>query len=175
MPARYQLACPNCSTVHTVSPAQAGETLACDCGHPLAVPTLRELRTREPVVAEGDARRSADWNLWQGLLFVGGAILIVIGALTTWRILPQRQALDLQRPEFREIDFNVQMLSLPQAWQAWEHFREQKLEFRTTPEYLENRERYRELSGYLYAAWGVAAVGLTLIGTALWWARRGQR
>ncbi len=42
-------------------------------------------------------------------------------------------------------------------------FRQQKLDFRLTPEFLENRAQYRELSIYLYAAWVVAAVGLLLV------------
>jgi hypothetical protein len=71
--------------------------------------------------------------------------------------------LNIRQPAFREIDIDVQQLTPVQAWEAWEHFRQQKLEFRTTPDYLKNRARYRELSLYLYTAWVAAAAGVLLI------------
>jgi hypothetical protein len=169
MPQQFKLPCPQCSTPHIVSQSQAGESLSCGCGKSLVVPTLRELRTLEPAVEAHTPDGAPDWDIQRGLLFVGGALLITIGALITWRVLPQRQALNIRQPTFQEIDFDVQMLTLLQAWEAWEHFRQQKLEFRATPEFLENREQFRELSIYLYVAWALATIGLLLVvGTALW-------
>jgi hypothetical protein len=173
MSTRFKLPCPQCARVHPVSPSQAGESVACECGQALLVPTLREIRTLEPVETGVDRGRPAsDWDVQRGLLFVAGVLLLSIAALTTWRILPQRQALNVAQPAFREIDFDVQSLSPLQAWEAWDHFRQQTLEVRATPEYLENRKQFHELSMYLYAAWTAAAVGLLLIGAAVMWPRR---
>jgi hypothetical protein len=97
--------------------------------------------------------------------------MVAGAALTTWRILPQRQILNTQRPAFREIEFDVQLLTPLQAWEAWEHLRQQKLEFRATPEYLANRQQYREFSLYLYVAWAFAAIGMVIVAVALAWPR----
>lgn len=169
MSTRFKLPCDQCAQVHAISPAQAGETLSCACGHSIQVPTLREIRLLEPTERPDRERASSDWNLQRGLLFVGGALLLAIAALTTWSIWPQRQALVISQPAFQEINFDVQQLNPNEAWDAWQHLRQQTLEVRTTPEYLDNRKKYRELSYILYAAWAGAAIGLSMIGASLLW------
>jgi hypothetical protein len=158
--------------VHPVSPTQAGETLTCACGRTLTVPTLREIRSLEPLEQADRAPTSSDWNVQKGSLFVGGALLLAIAALATWRLLPQRQALNTSQPAFQEISFDVHDLDPLQAWEYWEYLRKQTLEFRMTPEFLENRAKYRELSYLLYAVWAAAAVGLALIAASLVWPGR---
>jgi hypothetical protein len=135
----------------------------------VTVPTLREIRLLEPLDALDSRQASPDWNVQRGLLFVGGVLLLAVASLATWRILPQRQTLNIARPAFKEIDFDVQRLNPLEAWDAWNHLRQQTLEFRVTPEYLENRTKHRELSMYLYAAWAAAAVGLALMVAAVVW------
>jgi hypothetical protein len=169
MSTRFKLPCDQCSHVHPISPTQAGETLSCDCGHSILVPTLREIRALEPLERPDAEHTSPDWNVQRGLLFVGGALLLAIAALATWRIWPQRDALVTTQPAFQEINFDVQRLNPNEAWDAWEHLRQQTLEFRVTPEYLSNRKKYRELSYLLYAAWSGAAIGLVMIGGSLLW------
>jgi hypothetical protein len=125
------------------------------------------MRTLEPAAVQPDSSSVPTWDLQRGMLFVAGALMVAAAALTTWRILPQRQALNTRQPAFREIEFDVQLLTPIQAWDAWEHLREQKLEFRATPEYLASRAQYREFSLYLYVAWAAAALGVLLMAGAL--------
>lgn len=172
MPTRFKLPCGQCGHVHPVSPTQAGETLPCDCGHSILVPTLREMRALEPLEPPRSDRTSADWDLQRGLLFVGGVVLLAIAALTTWKLWPQRHALVTTQPEMKQLEVDIPNLKPIEAWEVWEYrpgLRKLTLEFRNTPEYLENRKKYRELSYLLYAAWFGAAVGLAMIGVSLLW------
>jgi hypothetical protein len=152
---------------------QAGETIFCGCGAAVEVPTLRELRSLEPAVfqASDRSRPAGRWSAERGIAFTTGALLILAAAITHWQIAPRRAVLEIRQPAFQEINFDVQRLSPLQAWEAWEHFRDEKLEYRVTPQYLENRAKHRELSYYLYAAWTAAAIGLATIIASLAWPR----
>lgn len=167
---RYLLPCPGCHQPLPVSTTQAGETLTCGCGRVATIPTLREIKAL-PLApsAVADIRTRSTWSVQRGLVFVSGALLIAASVLAYWQIAPRRRALDIRRPDFVELTIDVQQLTPLQAWDAWEHFRDQKLEFRDTPKFIENRAKYRELSYYLYTAAAGACLGSALIlGSTLW-------
>ncbi len=163
MSQRYQLPCPSCSAVLKVSTTQAGESLTCSCGKEVLVPTLRELRQLDTAADEISAAKTSSWSPLRGGLFVSGICLIAVAAIGHWRIDGQRRELDIAQPEFRKISFDVQTLTLSGAWQAWTHFRDQSLDFRETPQFVENRRKHRELTAYLYGFWTAAGVGALLV------------
>jgi hypothetical protein len=151
-----------------VANSQAGEAISCACGQTVDVPTLRELRTLPTADASAPGTRPA-WSVARGALFVAGALMIASAALAVWQIAPRRARLEVSQPTFAELEFDVQTLSPLQAWDAWEHFRAQKLEYRATPKFIEERAKYRELSYYLYAAVAAGAIGLLLMAASLVW------
>ena len=168
MSQQFKLPCPSCDQSIAIATTQAGESLTCDCGETIVVPTLREIRQLEPLNADAaPAATGTGWDPIRGGLFVTGIVLIAIGAYGHFRIQPMRNALNIEKPSFRELDFDVQTLTPMQAWEAWDHFRRQSLEFRSTPVFLANRERHRELSLYIYLFWGCASVGLALATASL--------
>lgn len=167
MSQRYQLPCPSCSSVLQVATTQAGETLVCSCGEELVVPTLRELRQLDTVEDENGRGKTSGWNPLRGALFVSGVMLLAIAGIGHWRVDSLRQDLDTTQPEFREMTFDVQTLTPMRAWEAWVHFREQSLQYRDTPEFVENRRKHRELTAYLYAFWAAAGIGLILVGVSI--------
>lgn len=172
VPQRYLLPCPQCSRQIAVKPTQAGDPIHCDCGFTNTAPTLAEIKQLEPEpVADTADKPRRRWSVQRGIAFTLGAYLLIAAGLVQWRIAPQRAALDIRQPAFKEINFDVQRLQPLDAWEAWLHFRDQKLEYRATPEYLENRVKYRELSYYLYAGWLAAALGLAAILGAILWPR----
>ena len=132
----------------------------------MPVPPLREIRSL-PVASEPDATsrgRRAGWSAARGAVFVAGLLLVAVGALVQWRVGPERARLNINRPVIEEVTIDdVQRLTPREAWEAWVRFRDQKLEFRPTPKYLENRSQYREYSYYLYAGWAAAAAGVIAI------------
>ena len=173
MTLRYRLPCPNCNGHLDVAPPQAGENLRCHCGASVVVPTLRELRRLPPVEPPvADQRNRPGWDLLRGTLFVVGMLLLASGLLAHLKISPQRQRLDLARPAFRELNFDIQVLTPVQAWEAWDYFRQQDLETRLTPRYLENRAKHRTLTYYLLSAWTFVGAGAALAIAAVAWPHR---
>jgi hypothetical protein len=153
---------------------QAGETLACACGAQVLVPKLRELRQLEPVeAADEDRPASENWNPIRGSLFVIGMLLLASGLYASYRIGHERKQLSTDRPEFRELSFDVQDLTPLIAWEWWDYFRQQDMRFRTTPQYLENRAKDQMLGRYLMGSGAVAVLGLILAGGSLLWPRTG--
>lgn len=73
----YLLPCTTCGNKTVVSTAQAGETIRCDCGADLQVPTMRGLSELEPAAATtGAARRRGAWEDRHR-----GAFLLVLAAI----------------------------------------------------------------------------------------------
>jgi hypothetical protein len=95
-------------------------------------------------------------------------LIVALAALAHIRISPQRDALATRPPQFQELPFDVQLISPAQAWEAWQHFRAEKLEARNTPSFITNRRQYQQLSYALYIAWGAAGLGAILVGLAAW-------
>lgn len=75
--ARYLLTC-SCGQATPVGPAQAGGTLQCSCGQTLNIPTLRGLR--ELPLADEANTATSDWSDLRGALFVGGVLIVLLGA-----------------------------------------------------------------------------------------------
>src|SRR6476660_2602728 len=74
---KYLLPCPACNSRLPVETGQAGQTIRCSCGTSVEVPSIRGLRTLEPLADEPPA--AATWTTRKGFLFLGAAISI--GAL----------------------------------------------------------------------------------------------
>lgn len=160
---QFLLPCSNCSEKLTVASFQAGERVTCQCGTEMVVPKLGDLRQLEPAGTSAPATKSPGWSQAQGMIFVLGALLIAAGTLIHWRVSPQRAQLDTSRPEAQTYSVEqIKNISPTESWTAWQHLRVQQLDFRNTPEYIENREKHQKLSYYLYAGWATAALGLVL-------------
>jgi hypothetical protein len=72
---KYLVPCSSCGAKTPVEIGQAGQTVACSCGRPLEVPSVRALRQLEPVAEEKVA--AAAWNRRKGVVFLGSAILAI--------------------------------------------------------------------------------------------------
>jgi hypothetical protein len=168
MTQRYRLPCPSCARSFEVATPQAGETLVCDCGAQILVPKLRELRQLEPAeTAEERPLPSENWNPIRGSLFVLGMLLMAAGIYASFRIQQERKQLNLTRPAFRELTYDVQELTPLEAWEWWDYFRKDDLRFRTTPQYLEERAKHKTLGRYLIGTGSIAGLGLILVGVSL--------
>src|SRR5262245_62009876 len=84
---KYLLACPACNSRVPVETGQAGQTIQCNCGRGLEVPSIRGLRALEQVAEDGPT--AATWTKRKGLAFLGGAIafgaLVAAGAVQALR------------------------------------------------------------------------------------------
>jgi hypothetical protein len=91
----YLLPC-ECGREVVVTRAQAGDTVTCECGAKLSVPTLRGLAELRPApVAAGAGARSRNWDDRHrvGFLLALGAVTCLLVAGYLWASLP---ALEVQ-------------------------------------------------------------------------------
>ncbi len=58
MSARYQLTCSRCNRRVPIETSQAGQSLSCECGELLRVPTMLKIKRLPPWNDDGDANRS---------------------------------------------------------------------------------------------------------------------
>ncbi len=82
---QYLLPCPQCSHVHRVGVAQAGQTLNCVCGASVDVPTLSGLRRLEPVTEAAATKTGGSWSPRHGLVFLG--LAVTVASLAWWAFL----------------------------------------------------------------------------------------
>lgn len=128
--ARYLVAC-TCGRQHTVETRQAGETIACECGATVAVPTLRQLRqlpeagaaaaeTAGEAAAAGPGA-SAGWGVRQRVITV--CLLVAAGALA---VVGGSRMLEVPVPELDKVEYTksvervIANLTPVQAWEIWQ-------------------------------------------------------
>ena len=75
MSIRYLLPC-LCGKKIPVDRAQAGQTIQCECGADVEVPTLLGLRSLEMIEEESPTTTRSGWGVPQGLTIVGGVITL---------------------------------------------------------------------------------------------------
>ena len=125
MAQQYLLPCPACGAKTQVDVKQAGETIACKCGQPLSVPTLRGLRDLEHAEQTGPSvPTKTRWSPLQGILFsVGLVAALVGGGFATRHFVIYRSLAEhtVDRTEEVDQDFNklIDQLSLTQSMEAW--------------------------------------------------------
>jgi len=115
---KFLLSC-SCGQQLAVGPGQAGETLRCECGRPLPVPELRQLR-QLPVASEAPAESAAAWGGRHRAITVLAlaAIVSLAAASVSWWNQPSL-------PEFnpagwtRMMDSRISEFTPAEAWQAW--------------------------------------------------------
>jgi len=117
--AKYLLTCA-CGRQHTVETRQAGESLACDCGSQVAVPTLRQLRQLPAASEETTAAAGPAWGLRQGaitmILLLAAACLALAGVSR----YSERPVPTLDAVQYTEnVDRLVGNMTPLEGWQRW--------------------------------------------------------
>jgi len=110
MSARYRLPC-RCGQDVPVRLSQAGESVVCECGESLDVPSLQELRRLDPLEPSTSRARRVVWSLRQVWISVG-LVVTVLG-------LSYLVYVQWTRP--RRVD--VETLSPAQTWILWSELR----------------------------------------------------
>jgi len=94
-----------------VKPSQAGESVVCECGQSLDVPTLQQLRRLDRLEPSGPRVRRTAWGRRQ-VWISAGLIVTVLG-------LSHLAYLRWTRPQ----RVNVETLSPAQTWMLWQELR----------------------------------------------------
>jgi hypothetical protein len=119
--AKYLISC-SCGRQHAVDTAQAGDSLTCQCGETVAVPTLRQLRQLPPAESEPAAPAGSAWGVRQGaitvcLLFAAACVAIAIAS----RVSEKQMVSVNPVARAKYVERQIAAMTPLQAWQLWVH------------------------------------------------------
>jgi hypothetical protein len=156
--AKYLLPC-RCGRQIVVEPREAGQTSSCPCGQSLLIPTMLEMTGLEPAPTETIRPAERAWRWQHGIVFLGGAMLLLAIGLGTYfhwnRPVAPIDAID---PE--AVRQSANKLSPLQTWHYWELMK-QGLDRRVDQRYAEKISLYHIAQGF---AGALALAGMALIG-----------
>jgi hypothetical protein len=112
--ARYLLPC-TCGRRLTVTAAQAGDLLLCECGQRVEVPTLRHLAGLEQV--DDAPPRERAWGARQGLIFLGATLIVLAGMAFVW--LKFREPQPFREPLVEHDVNKIDKMSYGDLWKIW--------------------------------------------------------
>jgi hypothetical protein len=122
--AKYLLTC-GCGRQHTVEPGQAGESIPCECGATLAVPTLRQLRQLPAASVEKVASVGPAWGARQATITVSLLLLAVCLAIAAMSRLSEKPVPELDPVAYgKNVDYLITNMTPLQAWERWIDFYE---------------------------------------------------
>lgn len=102
---KYLLPC-QCSLHIPIDVSQAGQSVVCQCGQVVEVPTMREVRQLPSVEEESDTREKPAWTRRQGVLFVSGMSVALVASLVALYCWNWRSALYVKEPIITEASLN---------------------------------------------------------------------
>jgi len=167
----YYLPC-SCGNKQEVGARLAGQSIRCDCGLELHVPTLRGLRELEPADSAGENLTAAPaWGLGQGIAFVAGMTLSVGAVVAIVVFLRQMSGLEIaEKPAMENVHYNEDFstMSPEDSLLAWEFLSSNPLPgSRSTPAFLKYRGEVAKFKNYMAISGALLAVGAVLLSGAI--------
>lgn len=168
MSAKYLLPC-RCGQYVAVEPRQAGETVVCECGTPLAIPTMLEITALEKApeeTAPTAATGHTSWGWHQRMVLLGGLLLLAAVVTGVWVVRTQRPVApaDILDPELLRQD--VERLPPAVTWKNW-CAAKKGLDRRTDQRYEDALTLYHVWATTTIVA-GVGGLVLIGLGAAKW-------
>lgn len=117
--AKYLLTC-SCGRQHTVETGQAGESISCECGATLPVPTLRQLRQLPEAREAQPAAAEPAWGPRQATITVSLLLLAVCLAIAAMSRLSEKPVPVIDPVIYaKNVDQLVTNMTPLQGWQRW--------------------------------------------------------
>jgi len=173
----YLLTCTNCEQPIPVEVAQAGETVRCDCGAEIPLPSMREIRrlptdagptaVEENIEVYGLPLQSSPARQLQRYLFAAGFLVTVISAGMAgfyYFAAARIQVGDVHRDQMDQGDRLIDALTPEGAYEAWKMLRIQGIGDQKRPDYVlqeKKKEGYMRKMGVTFY---VFAFGLLVMG-----------
>lgn len=173
MAQQYLLPC-ECGKANPVTVAQAGRTLACDCGREYKVPTLAALRQLEPVEQPvSKSRQSTQWSSTRGILFVLGVLLALVGLIAGGLNAYSIRNVDMEQVrtyydsiEDAELD-EIDHMTPVQAYEVWGKIRQMSPGTTGSAPVAQIQRFYDSRLRGSIIAFGAAAVGILMAAGSL--------
>ncbi len=179
MAQQYQLPCPKCGTKTQVDSRQAGETITCQCGERLSVPTLRGLRELEAVQDTRPAPPAKPkWSPVHGMLFSLGLVAALVGGvMATRHFVAYRSLADFTVDRTSEVDQYtnevIDGLNINESMQAWHDLTAHPLDSSELPPWIMAQEMSQAQKRSMTTWAVVCGVGIAAVVTALAMSRLG--
>jgi hypothetical protein len=175
MATKYLLPC-QCGATQPIDIAQAGQTVRCECGQSLDVPTMRDIRRLEPVeISEERKAVATDWSRVQGSLFAVGLAVTVISLIIAVFLWINRMQLDTTKPvigDTAQINAAIDNFPPVEVWNAWQEVEHNGLGPWYPPEYVLARYESTALLRWIIALLIIAACGAATTITAFFLPRK---
>ena len=171
----YLLTCTNCEQPIPVEVAQAGETVRCDCGAEIQVPSMREIRG---LPTDADPTAVEECNEVYGLpmqsslarqryLFAAGFLVAVISAGMAgfyYFAAARIQVEGVHRDQMDQGDRLIDALTPEGAYEAWKMLRIQGIGDQKRPDYVLQEKKKEGYMRKMGVALYVFAFGLLVMG-----------
>ncbi len=166
MSTKHLLPC-RCGKKIEVDVRQAGQTITCQCGAMVDVPTMRQVRQLERAATTG-GKTAPRWSPLQGAVFAAGVLIAVISLSVLVVLFVRRIGIDTGKPE---VDLKVHAdwihsQDVDTLWEEWMSDLAVQPLRRMDPEYLVNRRRVARLDFYMLIAAGTAVFGTVVTAAA---------
>jgi hypothetical protein len=161
----YQLPC-TCGQTVSVSAAQAGRTVECGCGVSLTVPSLGVLRNQQPTEKERAQELPTAWHPLQGVLFVGGVLVLLIAASSGGYAIYKASKINIQdRSKIVEAQSQEELnkMSVDEVYELWRGIETLKLSNTQGPRATRARAELKQWQTMSTVSFGIAAVGLVSV------------
>jgi hypothetical protein len=166
MPIQYLLPC-SCGRKQPVETRQAGEVVTCECGAPLPIPRLLELKMLE-VATKQTTTSSAQttWGVGHGLALAG--TLILLGAIILGIRVHSTSSGYLTPDQIRE---KFAIMPPSETWDYWLYYKNKGI---NPPKDRFFEASYNQNQFYLAYVGIVAVSGLALMGVGFFITRRNR-
>jgi len=173
----YLLTCTSCEQPIPVEIAQAGETVRCDCGAEIPIPSMREIRrlptdagsmaVEESPEIYGLHVQSSPASQLQRYLFAAGFLVAVISAGTAGFFYFAADRINVDEVHRQEMDLGgrvIDALTPEGAYEAWKMLRIQGIGDQVRPDYVLQQKKKEGDMGKMRVSLYVFAFGLLVMG-----------
>ena len=180
----YLLTCTSCQQPIPVEIARAGETVRCDCGAEIPLPSMREIRrlptdagptaVEENIEVYGLPLQSSPARQLQRYLFAAGFLVAVISAGTAgfyYFAAARIQVGDVHRDQMDQGDRLIDALTPEGAYEAWKMLQRRGIGDQEKPEHVINQEKKEEFLGKARIFLYTLALGILVMGIGVFVAR----
>jgi hypothetical protein len=116
---KYLLPCP-CGQKTPITLSQSGQSIRCQCGRMLDIPTMLEIRRLERAELEAATEPRRTWGFRQRLVLLGTVTTLIAAFLAVGLFLKRPV---LRTPAPQQIETAAQNLTLTQSFAVWEALR----------------------------------------------------
>ena len=172
MTRNYLLPC-SCGRSVPIEVGQAGQSISCECGAALDVPTMRQIRELEQAPTDDSLpqEQTSTWSPRKGVILLGLVIAVASGGvgIYLWATRPQLFTYDLEA-SLKAIDEEIDALSPAATWVLWKMgaLKQGLVEY-TMPAQDHLAAQIAMHQRFVVVAFSVAGIGLVISIVALAW------